>query len=140
MTGVGGPTTSAWPTTYSTGGLVASVDHLASAAGAQLRAAGGSAADAAIAASAVLAVSDGVAAAVPACAPGARVAASASTQRDAHRHHRSPAFNPAKPNSGRGVLRSLPAEALKARNSSVMTAHTVCTPTSSAPVSQQPLR
>ena len=50
------PTTAPWPTTYSTGGLVASVDHLASAAGAQLLAAGGSAADAAIAASAVLAV------------------------------------------------------------------------------------
>ncbi len=50
------PTTEPWPTTYSTGGLVASVDHLASAAGAQLLAAGGSAADAAIGASAVLAV------------------------------------------------------------------------------------
>ena len=50
------PTTAQWPTTYSTGGLVASVDHLASSAGAQLLAAGGSAADAAIAASAVLAV------------------------------------------------------------------------------------
>jgi gamma-glutamyltranspeptidase/glutathione hydrolase len=45
-----------WPTTYSTGGLVCSVDHLASSAGAELLAAGGSAADAAIAASAVLAV------------------------------------------------------------------------------------
>ncbi len=50
------PTTAPWPTTYSTGGLVASVDHLASSAGAQLLAAGGSAADAAVAASAVLAV------------------------------------------------------------------------------------
>ncbi len=44
------------PTTYSTGGLVASVDHLASSAGAQVLADGGSAADAAIAANAVLAV------------------------------------------------------------------------------------
>ncbi|MDQ2678708.1 MAG: gamma-glutamyltransferase family protein [Actinomycetota bacterium] len=50
------PTTTPWPTTYSAGGLVATVDHLASAAGAQLLAAGGSAADAAVAASAVLAV------------------------------------------------------------------------------------
>jgi gamma-glutamyltranspeptidase/glutathione hydrolase len=50
------PTTQRWPTTYSTGGLVCSVDHLASSAGAQILAAGGSAADAAIAANAVLAV------------------------------------------------------------------------------------
>src|SRR6478735_2393700 len=50
------PTTQRWPTTYSTGGLVCSVDHLASSAGAQVLAAGGSAADAAIAANAVLAV------------------------------------------------------------------------------------
>jgi len=50
------PSTAPWPTTYSTGGMVASVDQLASAAGAQLLAAGGTAADAAIAASAVLAV------------------------------------------------------------------------------------
>lgn len=50
------PSTSWWPTTYSAGGLVCSVDHLASSAGAQLLAAGGSAADAAVAASAVLAV------------------------------------------------------------------------------------
>ena len=49
-------TTRPWPTTYSSGGLVCSVDHLASSAGAQLLAAGGSAADAAVAASAVLAV------------------------------------------------------------------------------------
>jgi gamma-glutamyltranspeptidase / glutathione hydrolase len=50
------PTTRPWPTTYSAGGLVCSVDHLASSAGAQLLAAGGSAVDAAIAASAVLTV------------------------------------------------------------------------------------
>src|SRR6187399_2498092 len=50
------PSTQRWPTTWSTGGLVCSVDHLASAAGAQLLAAGGSAADAAIGANAVLAV------------------------------------------------------------------------------------
>lgn len=50
------PTTRPWPTTSSAAGLVCSVDHLASSAGAQLLAAGGSAADAAVAASAVLAV------------------------------------------------------------------------------------
>ncbi len=50
------PTTRRWPTTYSTGGLVASIDHLASSAGAQILAHGGSAVDAAIAANAVLAV------------------------------------------------------------------------------------
>jgi gamma-glutamyltranspeptidase/glutathione hydrolase len=44
------------PVTHSSGGLVASVDQLASSAGAQMLAAGGSAADAAIAANAVLAV------------------------------------------------------------------------------------
>lgn len=50
------PTTRPWSTTYSTGGLVASVDHLASSAGVQMMAAGGSAVDAAVAANAVLAV------------------------------------------------------------------------------------
>lgn len=50
------PSTPRWHTTSSTGGLVASVDHLASSAGAQVLAAGGSAADAAVAANAVLAV------------------------------------------------------------------------------------
>lgn len=50
------PSTEPWPTVYSPAGLVASVDQLASSAGAHLLAAGGSAADAAIAASAVLAV------------------------------------------------------------------------------------
>lgn len=49
-------TPSPLPITYSAGGLVASVDHLASSAGAQMLAAGGTAADAAIAANAVLAV------------------------------------------------------------------------------------
>jgi len=50
------PTTRPWPTTYSAAGLVCSIDHLASSAGAQVLSAGGSATDAAIAASAVLAV------------------------------------------------------------------------------------
>lgn len=50
------PTARPWPTTYSAEGMVCSVDHLASSAGAQVMADGGSAADAAIAASAVLTV------------------------------------------------------------------------------------
>lgn len=50
------PAVTWWPTTHSPGGLVCSVDHLASSAGVELLAAGGTAADAAIAASAVLAV------------------------------------------------------------------------------------
>ena len=50
------PTTRRWPTTYGPGGMVCSVDHLASSAGVEILAQGGSAADAAIAASAVLAV------------------------------------------------------------------------------------
>lgn len=50
------PTTRRWPTTYGPGGMVCSVDHLASSAGVEVLAAGGSAADAAVATSAVLAV------------------------------------------------------------------------------------
>jgi len=50
------PSARRWRTTYSAGGLVCSVDHLASSAGAAMLGAGGSAADAAIAASAVLTV------------------------------------------------------------------------------------
>ncbi|MCU1351441.1 MAG: gamma-glutamyltranspeptidase, partial [Acidimicrobiales bacterium] len=50
------PSTRRWPTTYAADGIVCSVDHLASSAGASLLDRGGSAADAAIAASAVLAV------------------------------------------------------------------------------------
>lgn len=50
------PTTRPWATTSSPGGMVCSVDHLASSVGAQALAAGGTAADAAVAASAVLAV------------------------------------------------------------------------------------
>ena len=67
-------------------------------------------------------------------------ASSASFQRGAHRHQRSPGFSPGKPYCGKGVLRSLPAALEKARNSLVITAHTVCRPRSSGPVSQQPLR
>src|ERR687893_248996 len=50
------PTTRRWPTTYGPGGMVCSVDHLASSAGVEVLALGGTAADAAIAASAVLTV------------------------------------------------------------------------------------
>ncbi len=50
------PSTPRWSTTYSPAGLVCSVDHLASSAGAEVLAAGGSAVDAAVATSAVLAV------------------------------------------------------------------------------------
>ena len=71
---------------------------------------------------------------------GATPAALASAHRLAHRHQRSPGRSPANPNSGRGVDRSLPASALNRRNSAVTTAHTVCTPMSSAPVSQHPVR
>ena len=58
----------------------------------------------------------------------------------AHRHHWSPGWRPAKPNSGCGVERSLPTDAEKARNSAVTRVQTVWTPTSSAPVLQQPSR
>lgn len=50
------PSTRRWPTTYGPGGMVCSVDHLASSAGVEVLALGGTAADAAIATSAVLAV------------------------------------------------------------------------------------
>ena len=58
----------------------------------------------------------------------------------AHTHQRSPGSRPSGLHSGRGVERSLPASLLKARNSSVITAQTVCEPTSSGPVEQQPSR
>ena len=64
----------------------------------------------------------------------------ASAHRSAQRHQRSPADSPANPYSGGGVDTSLPTHELKARNSSVISAQTVWTPASSAPVSQHPLR
>src|ERR1051326_512904 len=67
-------------------------------------------------------------------------ARNASCQRGAHRHQRSPSFNPAKPNSGRGVERSLPRDFENSRNSSVITTHTVWLPTSCGLVLQQPSR
>ena len=71
---------------------------------------------------------------------GATPARCACAHRLAHKHQRSPGRNPGKPNSGRGVTRSLPTPTLNRRNSSVTTAQTVCTPASSASVSQQPSR
>jgi hypothetical protein len=47
---------------------------------------------------------------------GAIPASSASFQRAAHRHQRSPGCRPGKPISGSGVLRSLPCDLLNARN------------------------
>jgi hypothetical protein len=56
---------------------------------------------------------------------GAWPASNASCQRDAHKHQRSPDFNPGKPNSGTGVERSLPRDFEKLRNAAVITAQTV---------------
>ena len=71
---------------------------------------------------------------------GAWPASSASCQRGAQRHQRSPGFRPRKPNSGIGVERSLPRDFENSRNGAVMTAQTVWLPMSSRPVSQQPSR
>ena len=71
---------------------------------------------------------------------GALPACLASSQRNAQRHHWSPAFKPGKPNSGRGVTRSFPLLRENSKNSSVRTAQTVCVPTSPGPVLQQPSR
>ena len=76
----------------------------------------------------------------PSTTGGATPASSASSQRDAQTHQRSPGCRPSKPHSGRGVERSFPAARLKARNSSVTTAQTVWLPRSSGPVAQQPSR
>ena len=76
----------------------------------------------------------------PSTTAGAQPAPCASSQRAAQTHQRSPGDSPGKPDSGRGVERSLPAMALNSRNSAVMTAHTVWLPTSSGPVAQQPSR
>ena len=76
----------------------------------------------------------------PSTTSGATPASCASSQRDAHRHQRSPGFTPSKPHSGRGVERSFPAARLNARNSSVITAQTVWLPRSSGPVAQHASR
>ncbi len=65
-----------------------------------------------------------------------RPASSASRQRAAHRHQRSPACRPGNWYSGCGVVRSLPRPAEKSRNSALTRAHTVCEPTSCGPVWQ----
>jgi hypothetical protein len=71
---------------------------------------------------------------------GACPASSASCHRGAHKHHLSPGCRPGKPNCRFGVDRSFPAAFEKARNSAVRTTQTVCDPTSSGPVLQQPSR
>src|ERR1700722_18783652 len=71
---------------------------------------------------------------------GACLASSASFQRGAQRHQRSPVFNPGKPESGSGVERSLPHNLENSRKASVTTTQTVWLPISWALVSQQPLR
>ena len=55
-------------------------------------------------------------------------------------HQRSPGCSRGKSDSGRGVDRSLPREAVNARNGSVIRAHTRCAPTASDPASQHPVR
>ena len=65
---------------------------------------------------------------------------SASRQRGAHKHQRSPGLRPGKPNWGIGVERSLPEDLENSRNAAVMTAQTVWLPRSSGLVLQQPSR
>jgi hypothetical protein len=48
-------------------------------------------------------------------------------------HQPFPGFNPGKPNSGRGVIKSFPIDAWCRRNSSFTKTHTVCFPKSSGP-------
>ena len=71
---------------------------------------------------------------------GAKPAACASCQRSRQRHHLSPAFNPGKLYSGRGVDRSFPENFENLRNSSVITAQTKWRPLSADCVSQHPSR
>jgi hypothetical protein len=62
----------------------------------------------------------------PRAARGALFAtATASCQRAAHKHQRSPGCKPGKPTSGTGVDKSLPRDFENARNSAVITAQTV---------------
>jgi len=70
----------------------------------------------------------------------ARFASSADFQRVTQTHHLSPGFNPGNPQSGTGVIRSLPSSTEKSRNSCVTFTQTVCRPTSSGPVRQKPSR
>ena len=72
---------------------------------------------------------------------GAAPASQASFQRRAQRHQRSPGLRPVKPNSGRGVERSLPRGAGEGEEgSSVTRTQTVWRPRSEGPVLQQPSR
>ena len=71
---------------------------------------------------------------------GAIPASSASCQRVTHKHHLSPGLRPGKSHSGCGAIRSLPCSRENSRNSAVITAQTVCKPTSPGPVRQYPSR
>ena len=69
---------------------------------------------------------------------GATPASMASFQRLAQRHQWLPGFSPGNPDSGTGVLRSLPAVLEKAKNSAVISAQITCFPRSSGSVSHVP--
>src|SRR5210317_15833 len=68
---------------------------------------------------------------------GALPALKASSHLEAHKHHLSPSHKPGKLYSGILVLRSLPTDFEKLKNSFVIIQQTVCKPTSSTPVLQQ---
>ena len=70
---------------------------------------------------------------------GALPFVSASSQRDAHKHQRSPAFSPGNL-PGMGVERSLPFALVNFRKSSVTTAATAWTPKSPSVTRQNPSR
>ena len=57
---------------------------------------------------------------------------------EAHTHQQSPSFKPGNPNSGWGVIKSLPTFLDHCRNSSVTFAQTVCIPRSFLSVLQHP--
>ena len=58
----------------------------------------------------------------------------------AHKHHPSPSFKPGNPNSGCGVIKSLPASFIHSKHSVVTLAQTVWSPWSFSSVLQQPSR
>ena len=70
----------------------------------------------------------------------AQLASSASFQRGAHTHQKSPGCSPGNPNCGLGVDKSLPVTLLNSRNSRVTCAQTVWEPMSSGLVLQSPFR
>lgn len=71
---------------------------------------------------------------------GALPCSKASFQRSTQRHQRSPLRSPGNSYSGLGVLRSFPIALENSRNASLITAQTVCNPTSPGPVRQHPSR